>query len=144
MCTENFLFNIKYPENQENSREVEADTNQLLITAYMKLRIVYKYKYVLELFKTKIFEDEKVPILHKTRPKMTNIRVAIVGAGAAGLAMCRYLVNEPQIDFVAFEKGSDIGGVWRYTKGNEQTVDEHNSSPMYKNLRYSFIFVILR
>ena len=109
----------------------------------MKLQVVYKYKYVLEFIQNKNFRRRKS--LHKTRPKMTNIRVAIVGAGAAGLAMCRYLVNEPQIDFVAFEKGSDIGGVWRYTKGNEQTVDEHNSSPMYKNLRYtSFIFVILR
>ena len=74
---------------------------------------------------------------------MANMRVAIIGAGAAGLAMSRYLVNEPQIDFVAFEMGSDIGGVWRYTKGTGQTADEYNISPMYKNLWYKFVFVLL-
>jgi cation diffusion facilitator CzcD-associated flavoprotein CzcO len=67
---------------------------------------------------------------------MAQIRVAVVGVGAAGLAMCRYLVNEPQIDFIAFEKACDIGGVWRYTKDNGPAVNEHNSTAMYKNLRY--------
>ena len=67
---------------------------------------------------------------------MAQIRVAVVGAGAAGLAMCRYLVNEPQIDFIAFEKACGTGGVWRYTKDNGPAVNEHNSTAMYKNLRY--------
>jgi cation diffusion facilitator CzcD-associated flavoprotein CzcO len=66
---------------------------------------------------------------------MAQIRVAVVGAGAAGLAMSRYLINEPHIDFITFEKACDIGGVWRYTKDNGQAVNEHTTTAMYKNLR---------
>ena len=70
---------------------------------------------------------------------MSQIRVAIIGAGGAGLAMCRYLVNEPQIDFVAFEKAREIGGVWRYTKGNGEADDKQDPTPMYKYLRYNHV-----
>ncbi|XP_028410089.1 flavin-containing monooxygenase FMO GS-OX-like 2 [Dendronephthya gigantea] len=66
---------------------------------------------------------------------MAQKRVAVIGAGAAGLAMCRYLVNEPQIDFVAFEKANAVAGIWRYTKENGKAINEHDITPMYKNLR---------
>ena len=64
---------------------------------------------------------------------MAKLRVVIIGAGGAGLSMCRCLADEPQIDFVAFEKSHEIGGVWQYTKDNKECVFR---TPMYKNLRY--------
>ena len=65
--------------------------------------------------------------------EMAKLRVAIIGAGGAGLSMCRCLANEPQIDFVAFEKSREIGGVWQYTKDKKE---RKYHTAMYKNLRY--------
>lgn len=47
-------------------------------------------------------------------------RVAIIGAGASGLAACRVL-QARGIDFVCFEKGSGIGGLWRFKNDNGQS-----------------------
>jgi dimethylaniline monooxygenase (N-oxide forming) len=46
-----------------------------------------------------------------------NERVAIVGAGSSGIAACRVL-TERGIPFDCFEKGSDVGGLWRYENDN--------------------------
>jgi dimethylaniline monooxygenase (N-oxide forming) len=47
----------------------------------------------------------------------SNGRVAIVGAGSSGLAACQVL-RERGIPFDCFEKGSDVGGLWRYENDN--------------------------
>jgi dimethylaniline monooxygenase (N-oxide forming) len=48
---------------------------------------------------------------------MVDARVAIVGAGSSGIAACQVL-EERGIRFDCFEKGSDIGGLWRYENDN--------------------------
>jgi dimethylaniline monooxygenase (N-oxide forming) len=44
-------------------------------------------------------------------------RVCIVGAGSSGIASCQVL-NERGIAFDCFEKGSGVGGNWRYGNDN--------------------------
>jgi cation diffusion facilitator CzcD-associated flavoprotein CzcO len=39
--------------------------------------------------------------------------VCVIGAGSAGIAMCRSL-SVRGIPFQAYERGSDLGGLWRY------------------------------
>jgi Flavin-binding monooxygenase-like len=43
--------------------------------------------------------------------------VAVIGAGSSGLAAMTAL-REQGIDFEAFERGSDVGGLWRYENDN--------------------------
>ena len=64
-------------------------------------------------------------------------RVAVIGAGAAGLAALRHLVAKPNTYTpMAYEQAGKVGGTWIY---NDQTgTDEHGLpvfSSMYKNLR---------
>lgn len=40
-------------------------------------------------------------------------RVCVIGAGAAGIAMCRALVLR-DIPFDCYERGPELGGLWRY------------------------------
>lgn len=65
-------------------------------------------------------------------------RVCVVGAGMAGLAAIKLLRDHSHdFDAIAFEKNSDVGGLWIYTDSTD--VDEHGlpvHSSMYKNLRY--------
>ena len=43
-------------------------------------------------------------------------KVAVVGAGAAGLCCARYLSRHPnRFVFTVFEKAREIGGTWLYT-----------------------------
>ncbi|MBN8865993.1 MAG: NAD(P)-binding domain-containing protein [Solirubrobacterales bacterium] len=44
-------------------------------------------------------------------------RVCVIGAGSSGITACRSLA-EKGIEFVCFEKGSGIGGNWRYENDN--------------------------
>jgi cation diffusion facilitator CzcD-associated flavoprotein CzcO len=62
---------------------------------------------------------------------MSKLRVAIIGAGGAGLAICQCLENEPRIEHVVYERASSVGGTWRYTKNDKNQIN----TPMYKNLR---------
>jgi len=48
---------------------------------------------------------------------MSDERVAVIGAGPSGIAACRVL-DERDIPFDCFEKGSDVGGLWRYENDN--------------------------
>ncbi|KAK3086070.1 hypothetical protein FSP39_013045 [Pinctada imbricata] len=64
-------------------------------------------------------------------------RVAVIGAGAAGLCAVRHLKARPDLfEPVCFELNSRVGGTWIY---NDKTgLDEHGipiQSSMYKNLR---------
>lgn len=65
------------------------------------------------------------------------IRVAVIGAGAAGLCVGRYLSAQPDVfSTVIYEQTSCVGGTWVYTDRTDY--DEHGlpiHSSMYKNLR---------
>ena len=71
---------------------------------------------------------------------MMPLKVAVIGAGAAGLAALRHLAKKPELfQPVAFEQSFSIGGTWVYTA--RTTKDEYGSpvhSSMYKNLRYAY------
>ena len=65
------------------------------------------------------------------------IRVAVIGAGAAGLCAVRHLAHKPSVFSVtAFEQSNSVGGTWVYT---EKIGTDCNGLPihssMYKNLR---------
>lgn len=46
-----------------------------------------------------------------------NRKACIIGAGSSGIAACKVL-HQNKIDFDCFEKGSKIGGNWRYLNDN--------------------------
>jgi dimethylaniline monooxygenase (N-oxide forming) len=48
---------------------------------------------------------------------MSEARVCIIGAGSSGVTMAKALL-ERGVAFDCFEKGSDIGGMWRYENDN--------------------------
>ena len=48
---------------------------------------------------------------------MAAEKVCIVGAGSSGIAACQVL-NAHGIPFDCFEKGSEVGGNWRYENDN--------------------------
>ena len=66
------------------------------------------------------------------------MRVAIIGAGAAGLCCARHFSRFPgKFHVQAFEQTSKVGGTWVYsenTETDEMGLPIHSS--MYKNLRY--------
>ncbi|XP_069693152.1 uncharacterized protein [Periplaneta americana] len=68
---------------------------------------------------------------------MARIRVAVIGAGAAGLCAARHLAADPnRFEFKVFEQWGEVGGTWCYTEmtGTDQFgVPIHSS--MYKNLK---------
>lgn len=60
------------------------------------------------------------------------IRVAVIGGGAAGLCMARYLVSRPELfSPVVFEQTGSIGGTWVYT---EKTGKDSNGLPIYSSM----------
>ena len=68
-------------------------------------------------------------------------RVAVIGAGAAGLAAARELTREGH-DAVVFEQGFELGGVWVYDAdveddltGADANREKRVHSSVYKNLR---------
>ncbi|CAK6979176.1 uncharacterized protein LOC128371011 [Scomber scombrus] len=65
-------------------------------------------------------------------------RVAVVGAGAAGLCAARHILSRPHIFAppIVFEQSDDVGGTWCY----EERVGSYDNgrpihSSMYRNLR---------
>ncbi|ELU06178.1 hypothetical protein CAPTEDRAFT_212147 [Capitella teleta] len=64
------------------------------------------------------------------------MRVAVIGAGAAGLCALRHLTHQPRIQAVAFEQTKQLGGTWVYTENigtDDLGLPVHSS--MYANLR---------
>lgn len=61
-------------------------------------------------------------------------RVAIIGAGPAGLCAARHLlsITERKFEPVVFEQRNCVGGTWVYEEINE---DQNVFSNMYKNLK---------
>lgn len=47
-------------------------------------------------------------------------KVCVIGAGSSGIASCQVL-NARGIEFDCFEKGSEVGGNWRYENDNEMS-----------------------
>jgi cation diffusion facilitator CzcD-associated flavoprotein CzcO len=68
---------------------------------------------------------------------MVRVRVAVIGAGPAGLCAARHLAADPRhFEFKVFEQGGEVGGTWCYTDltdSDEYGVPVH--SPMYKSLK---------
>ncbi|KAM4675398.1 uncharacterized protein O3C94_008089 [Discoglossus pictus] len=64
-----------------------------------------------------------------------KMRVAVIGAGAAGLCCARHLLSRPQTYSapVVFEMSGKVGGTWVYTKSEESDSFIHSS--MYRDLR---------
>uniref|UniRef100_A0A8C5MG73 Flavin-containing monooxygenase n=2 Tax=Leptobrachium leishanense TaxID=445787 RepID=A0A8C5MG73_9ANUR len=69
--------------------------------------------------------------------KMTSnrIRVAVIGAGAAGLCSARNLLSRPHAfqPPVVFERSLQVGGTWVYSE--EPETESHQHSSMYRDLR---------
>ena len=59
------------------------------------------------------------------------MKVAIIGAGASGLAAARR-ATQYGLEVIIFEEKDYVGGIWMY---NDEPVE--GSSPLYANLRYS-------
>lgn len=51
---------------------------------------------------------------------MASSKVCVIGAGSSGIACCQVL-NARGIPFDCFEKGSEVGGNWRYENDNEMS-----------------------
>jgi dimethylaniline monooxygenase (N-oxide forming) len=47
-------------------------------------------------------------------------KVCVIGAGSSGIAACQVL-NAAGVPFDAYEKGSEVGGNWRYENDNEMS-----------------------
>jgi dimethylaniline monooxygenase (N-oxide forming) len=47
-------------------------------------------------------------------------KVCVIGAGSSGIAACQVL-NAAGVPFEAYEKGSEVGGNWRYENDNEMS-----------------------
>ena len=69
-----------------------------------------------------------------TRSKKVQMRVAVIGAGAAGLVSIKHSLDY-ECEVIAFEQSDRIGGTWVSTKEvgkNEHGLDVHSS--MYESL----------
>ncbi|CAN6300829.1 unnamed protein product [Urochloa humidicola] len=65
---------------------------------------------------------------------MRSLRVAVIGAGAAGLAAARELRREGHSP-VVFERGAGVGGTWIYEPPGEEEEEEDGHSSLYESLR---------
>lgn len=76
---------------------------------------------------------------------MPQLRVCVIGAGAAGLAAARHLTSELDVFEVrVFEQASRVGGIWVYSENtgiDERGITVHSS--IYRNLRYSVSFLLI-
>lgn len=67
-------------------------------------------------------------------------RVCVIGVGPSGLISVKHLADHPdEFETVAFERNSDVGGLWIYT--DDTGIDEHGlpvHSSVYKDLRYVY------
>ena len=57
------------------------------------------------------------PATSRRSPTTTTTRVAIIGAGAGGIAAAKYMIAAG-FDVTVFETGSHIGGLWVYENDN--------------------------
>lgn len=68
---------------------------------------------------------------------MSRVRVAVIGAGPAGLCAARHLVDDRRhFEFKVFEQWGEVGGTWCYTDLTD--IDEYGvpiHSSMYRSLK---------
>lgn len=67
------------------------------------------------------------------------LRVAVIGAGAAGLCVARHILSHPNVFAppVVFELSENIGGTWCYDERVGRSDDGRLiHSSMYRDLRY--------
>lgn len=68
---------------------------------------------------------------------MSRVRVAVIGAGPAGLCAARHLVDDARhFEFKVFEQWGEVGGTWCYTDLTD--IDEYGvpiHSSMYRSLK---------
>jgi len=60
------------------------------------------------------------PISHSVPESANDADICIIGAGSSGVTVAKSL-KEKGLAFDIFEKGSDIGGMWRYQNDNGQS-----------------------
>lgn len=67
----------------------------------------------------------------------TKLRVAVIGAGAAGLCAARHILasSETFAPPVVFEASDRLGGTWIYTEEKEDAMGRTIHSSMYRDLR---------
>lgn len=66
------------------------------------------------------------------------VRIAVIGAGAAGLCCARYLASRPDhFTLTVFEKAAVVGGTWVYEASgcDKDEFGQPTHSSVYKNLR---------
>ena len=77
--------------------------------------------------------------------EMSQLRVCVIGAGAAGLAAARHLTSELDVfDVRVYDQASRVGGIWVYSENtgpDERGIPVHSS--IYRNLRYSVSFLLI-
>jgi len=61
------------------------------------------------------------PGLMAEKRSKTGRRFAVIGAGAAGLCVAKYLVQSGFDDVTVFEIGTQIGGLWCYRNDNKRS-----------------------
>merc|ERR1711892_1548640 len=59
-----------------------------------------------------------------------NSKVAIIGAGPAGLSAAKHLIEAGFENVTIYEKSDEIGGVWRFTG----TPEHPHATPLYESL----------
>jgi cation diffusion facilitator CzcD-associated flavoprotein CzcO len=68
---------------------------------------------------------------------MSRMRVAVIGAGPAGLCAARHLAADTvHFEFQVFEQWGEVGGTWSYTDltdTDEYGIPIHSS--MYRSLK---------
>ena len=62
-------------------------------------------------------QAETTPARRAPAPQPEAGRICIIGAGSSGVAVAKALI-ERGVPFDCFEKGSDLGGMWRYENDN--------------------------
>ena len=69
------------------------------------------------------------------------LRVAVIGAGAAGLCCARYLRHHAdRFTFTVFEKAGEVGGTWVYT---DRTDRDEYGLPIHSSMNASLRFVCI-
>ena len=69
------------------------------------------------------------------------LRVAVIGAGAAGLCCARYLRRHAdRFTFTVFEKEGEVGGTWVYT---DRTDRDEYGLPIHSSMNASLRFVCI-
>lgn len=85
-----------------------------------------------KIFSLSNFKTETVPIIYRKK-----MRIAIIGAGVAGLASARRCLENDFADIVVYERSKVVGGTWVYDERiglDEFGLPIHTS--MYQNLMF--------